>query len=980
MSKMKISDMTKQLCDSAQELLQSVRQQQQQWRTRAQSLKRAEAALQKASEEAAEAQRAAAEAAEAQEMSEPAELWEADEPAAAQADAPQAAEPAQEKETPQAPQEAPVQEPVQEAPVQEEPAALAEPAQEPVPQAPEEAPHEQEAPQQAHETDPPAPDVQAHDGERAAQTETQDDMQQDKSSKKQERQVSVQEESVKQTKSESQQQAEQAPREESAGVRVLDFRTKESRERSKPQQPRTQGPVYISKPEPGARAAQPAREGGRPQGNAPRTQNNGPRTAGAPRPAQGGQSRTSGKSGDAPRGGGFGGGRGGASRRGGGIAAAIAPVQEKRGGSNYDPNKNQYASKKSDPEKKGLNRRAQRRMTGEAMNYGEEDGFRSRKKKKNTKAAAHVIEPVRVDHAVMATERISVKDLSEKIGRPASEIIKKLFLLGIMATINNEIDFDTAQLVCDEFGVELEQKLEKTFEDTLLDQVQEEEDEENLQERPPVVTIMGHVDHGKTSLLDMIRKTHVTATEAGGITQHIGAYSVTLNGRKITFLDTPGHEAFTAMRARGAQATDIAVLVVAADDGIMPQTIEAINHAKAANVSVIVAVNKIDRPAANVERVTQQLTEYGLVPEEWGGDTIVVPVSAHTGENIDRLLEMILLVADVMELRANPDRRATGIIIEARLDKGRGPVATVLVKNGTLRVGDTIVAGTAYGRVRAMQNDRGERVTQAGPSDPVEVIGFNDVPEAGDNLYAVEESSLSRQVAQERRDRQKAEQLKAMSKVSLDDLFSQIEQGNVKELNVIVKADVQGSVEAVRTSLEKISNEEVRVRAIHGGVGAITPTDVMLASASNAIIVGFNVRPQPQAKEAAEQEKVDIRLYRVIYQAIEDIENAIHGMLAPVYQEVILGHVQVREVYRVSRVGTIAGCYVTDGKITRNAKVRLVRDGVVVHEGDIASLRRFKDDVREVAQGYECGVGLVNYNDIKQGDQLEAFVNEQVEA
>ena len=950
MSKMKISDMTKQLCDSAQELLQSVRQQQQQWRTRAQSLKRAEAALQKASEEAAEAQRAAAEAteaveaanaAEAQEMREPAELWEADEPAAAQA----VGEPAQEKETPQAPQEAPVQ---------EEPVALAEPAQEPA-EAPEraEAPHEQ----------------QAHDGERAAQTETQDDMQQDKSSKKQERQVSVQEESVKQTKSESQQQAEQTPREESAGVRVLDFRTKESRERSKPQQPRTQGPVYISRPEPGARAAQPAREGGRPQGNAPRT-------AGAPRPAQGGQSRTSGKSGDAPRGGG----RGGASRRGGGIAAAIAPVQEKRGGSNYDPNKNQYASKKSDPEKKGLNRRAQRRMTGEAMNYGEEDGFRSRKKKKNTKAAAHVIEPVRVDHAVMATERISVKDLSEKIGRPASEIIKKLFLLGIMATINNEIDFDTAQLVCDEFGVELEQKLEKTFEEVLLDEAQEDEDGGNLQERPPVVTIMGHVDHGKTSLLDMIRKTHVTATEAGGITQHIGAYSVTLNGRRITFLDTPGHEAFTAMRARGAQATDIAVLVVAADDGIMPQTIEAINHAKAANVSVIVAVNKIDRPAANVERVTQQLTEYGLVPEEWGGDTIVVPVSAHTGENIDRLLEMILLVADVMELRANPDRRATGIIIEARLDKGRGPVATVLVKNGTLRVGDTIVAGTAYGRVRAMQNDRGERVTQAGPSDPVEVIGFNDVPEAGDNLYAVEESSLSRQVAQERRDRQKAEQLKAMSKVSLDDLFSQIEQGSVKELNVIVKADVQGSVEAVRTSLEKISNEEVRVRAIHGGVGAITPTDVMLASASNAIIVGFNVRPQPQAKEAAEQEKVDIRLYRVIYQAIEDIENAIHGMLAPVYQEVVLGHVQVREVYRVSRVGTIAGCYVTDGKITRNAKVRLVRDGVVVHEGDIASLRRFKDDVREVAQGYECGVGLVNYNDIKQGDQLEAFVNEQVEA
>ncbi|MBR2329045.1 MAG: translation initiation factor IF-2, partial [Clostridia bacterium] len=493
------------------------------------------------------------------------------------------------------------------------------------------------------------------------------------------------------------------------------------------------------------------------------------------------------------------------------------------------------------------------------------------------------------------------------------------------------------------------------------------------------VTIMGHVDHGKTSLLDAFRESSITEGEAGGITQHIGAYTVSCNGRTITFIDTPGHEAFTSMRARGAQVTDIVILVVAADDGIMPQTVEAINHAKAAEVPIIVAINKIDKDTANPDRVIQQLTEYGLVTEEWGGDTICVPVSAKKRMNLDTLLEMVLLQADVLELRANPSRAARGTIIEAELDKGRGPVATVLVQNGTLKIGDPIVAGIAFGRVRAMMDDKGRRVTEAGPSQPVEVLGFGEVPAAGDVMNVAEVDKLSRQVAEERRDRMKAEQLKNMSKVSLDDLFSQIAAGNVKDLNIIVKADVQGTVEAIKQALEKLSNEEVRVRCIHGGVGAITGSDIVFASASNALVIGFNVRPDAAAREAAEREKVDMRTYSVIYNVIEDVEAAMKGMFAPVFKEVALGTIEVRNTFKVSGVGTIAGAYVKDGKVARSAQVRVVRGGIVIHEGKIASLKRFKDDAKEVASGYECGIGIENFNDIREGDIIEAFVMEQIQ-
>ena len=583
-----------------------------------------------------------------------------------------------------------------------------------------------------------------------------------------------------------------------------------------------------------------------------------------------------------------------------------------------------------------------------------------------------------IEKAVITTEMISVKDLSEKIGKPAAEIIKKLFMLGIMATINQEIDFDTCELIASDYGIELEQKLAKTFEEVLSDTADDTDAPESLVERPPVVTIMGHVDHGKTSLLDAIRDSSVTEGEAGGITQHIGAYTVMCNDRKITFIDTPGHEAFTSMRARGAQVTDIVILVVAADDGIMPQTVEAINHAKAAGVPIIVAINKMDRPEADPDRVKQQLTEYELVPEEWGGETICVPVSAKTHEGLSNLLEMVLLQADVLELRANPDRLAKGIIIEAKLDKGRGPIATVLVQNGTLKKGDTIVAGTTYGRVRAMMDDRGRVVSEAGPSMPVEVLGFNEVPDAGDTLNAVEADKLSRQVAEERRDKIKAAQLKNLSKVSLDDLFNQMAEGELKVLNIIVKADVQGSVEAVKQALEKLSNDEVRVKCIHGGVGAITGSDIMFASASNAIVIGFNVRPDATARAAAERENVDVRTYRVIYNAIEDVENAMRGMFKPVYQEVELGRISVRETFRVSGVGTIAGAYVQEGKVTRNAQVRVVRDGIVLHDGKIGSLKRFKDDVKEVVAGYECGISIDNFNDIQQGDTIEAYVVEEV--
>ena len=743
------------------------------------------------------------------------------------------------------------------------------------------------------------------------------------------------------------------------------------------QQPQQGQPRYGRPVQPGQQP-QPGQRYGRPvQPGQPAGQAGGQRPFGRPaQPGQAGGQRPFGRPAQ-PGQGGRAGGFGGGSRPGGfgrGRMADLAPAVEKERVSNYDPNKKQYV-RQNDPERNA--NRGNRRRDASMMSNGYDDEFVRGKKKKKAAQKKTFIEPIKIEKAVMTAEKITVRDLTERIGKPAGEIIKKLMMLGIIATINNELDYDTASLVASEFGVELELKLAETAEDAL-----EKEDvadaEEDLMPRPPVVTIMGHVDHGKTSLLDYIRKAHVTATEAGGITQHIGAYTVDLDGRQITFLDTPGHEAFTSMRMRGAQATDIAVLVVAADDGVMPQTVEAISHAKAAGVQIIVAINKIDKVGANIERIKQQLTEYELVCEEWGGDTIMVPVSAVTGEGVDQLLEMILLVAEVQDYRANPNRKARGIIIEARLDKGRGPVATVLVKNGTLRVSDTIVAGTAYGRVRAMVNDRGERVKEAGPSQPVEVIGFNDVPEAGDIISAVDDDKLSRQVAEERKDKLRRALIKDQQKTTLDDLFNQISAGQIKDLNLIIKADVQGSVEAVRQSLEKLSNDEVRVRTIHGGVGAITETDVMLASTANAIIIGFNVRPDNNAREMAEREKIDIRLYRVIYQAIEDVENAMKGLLAPKFKETLLGHAQVRQTFKVSGVGTIAGSYVTDGKIARNAQIRLLRDNVVIHEGKIDSLKRFKDDAKEVNTGYECGIGIENYNDIKENDVIECFVMEEV--
>lgn len=547
--------------------------------------------------------------------------------------------------------------------------------------------------------------------------------------------------------------------------------------------------------------------------------------------------------------------------------------------------------------------------------------------------------------------------------------------LGIMATVNDVIDYDTAAIAASELGAKVEKEVVVTIEERIIDDT--EDTEENLEPRDPVVVVMGHVDHGKTSLLDAIRNTSVTETEAGGITQHIGAYRVNLNGQMITFLDTPGHAAFTSMRARGAMATDIAVLVVAADDGIMPQTIEAINHAKAAGVSVIVAINKMDKPDASPDRVLQQLTEYDLVPEEWGGDVICVPVSAKTHMGIDKLLESILLVAEMLELKANPNRAAKGIVIEAKLDKGRGPVATLLVQNGTLRTGDIVVAGTTVGRVRVMTNERGKKLEEAGPSVPVEVMGLDEVPTGGDKFDAVSDEKLARELVEQRKHEQKEEQFKQFQKVTLDNLFSSINEGELKELNIIVKADVQGSVEAVRQSLEKLSNDEVKVKVIHGGVGAVSESDVMLAAASNAIIVGFNVRPDSVAESIAERDGVDMRMYRIIYDCIEEISDAIKGMLAPKYREVTLGKAEVRNVFKLSSAGMIAGSYVLDGKITRNSQIRVVRDGIVVSEDSIASLKRFKDDVKEVQSGYECGIGLEKFNDIKEGDILEAFVMEE---
>ena len=633
------------------------------------------------------------------------------------------------------------------------------------------------------------------------------------------------------------------------------------------------------------------------------------------------------------------------------------------GKSRKDSNKPQikgsYATRESRP-----NRSAGHQMP---VNRG---GKKPLNAPKSPATQAEIVRPTYVE----VGESINVQEFSKLIKREVNEVIKALFMLGMMVTINQDIDFETAQLIGDNFGVEVGQKAPEE-DPTEIPEV--DDPEEKRLPRPPVITVMGHVDHGKTSLLDAIRKTNVTAREAGGITQHIGAYKVNYQGKQIVFLDTPGHEAFTAMRARGAQVTDVAILVVAADDGVMPQTIEAINHAKAAKVPIIVAINKMDRPGANPDHVKQQLAEHELIPEDWGGDTIMVPVSAHQKTGITDLLEMILLVAEMQELKANPALPAHGTIIEAQLDKGRGPVATVLVQRGTLHVGDTIIAGTCYGKVRAMVNDRGEKVKKALPSTPVEVLGLNDVPQAGDILDSTDEKT-ARSVAEKRIAKKKEEEIKLNSKVSLDDLFQRIKEGEIKELDIVVKADVQGTIEALKASLEKIKNDEVKVAVVHAGVGAITESDVMLASAANALIIGFNVRPDANARKAAETEKVDVRTYRVIYDAINDVEAAIKGMLAPKFKEVIQGRVEVRQLITISKL-KIAGCYVLEGKVTNSSKVRVVRDGIVVHEGVIESLRRFKDDVKEVAQGFECGLTLEKYSDLKEGDIFEIYDMEEIE-
>ena len=601
--------------------------------------------------------------------------------------------------------------------------------------------------------------------------------------------------------------------------------------------------------------------------------------------------------------------------------------------------------------------------------------YKSLKKKKDVQAPTQY---AKIEKAVITSKIVPIKVLSEKIGKTGTEIIKQLFNLGIVKTINESIDFETAELVANELGIELELKVDDTAEESLSKVSADDENDENLVSRPPVVTIMGHVDHGKTSLLDYIRKANVASGEAGGITQHIGAYTVTLNGSPITFLDTPGHEAFTTMRLRGAMVTDIAVIVVAADDCIMPQTVEAINHAKAAGVQIIVAVNKIDKPGATPDRVLQQMTDYDLVPEVWGGTVPVCYVSAKTGQGVSELLETILLVAEVSELKANPNRMAKGSIIEAKLDKGRGPVATILVQNGTLNVGDNVVAGTVCGKIRNMFDDKGRIVKSAGPSTAVSVLGFEEVPNAGDQLIAAEDASLARKVAEERKLKQKEESAAQNKPASLDDIFSQLSTGETKELNLIIKADVQGSVEAVKQSLLKLSSDEVKVKVVHGAVGAINESDIMLAKTSNAVVIGFNIRPDNNAKVIAEREKIDVRTYSIIYEAIDDVEKAIKGMLDPKFKENTLGRAEVRQVYKITGVGTVAGCMVIDGKIVRNCKVRLLRAGVIIYDGQLSSLKRFKDDVKEVARGYDCGMSIQNFSDIKEGDVIEAYVMEQI--
>ena len=615
------------------------------------------------------------------------------------------------------------------------------------------------------------------------------------------------------------------------------------------------------------------------------------------------------------------------------------------------------------------------KLKQKSQQYNKKKGFSKKRETEQERMERIKAERAKKTLTVKIPEEITVGDLANLLRRTAAEVIKEMFKLGVMASVNQSIDFDTAEIVATELGAKVEKEVVVSIEERIIDD--HEDSEEDLLPRDPVVVVMGHVDHGKTSILDAIRNASVASGEAGGITQHIGAYRVDLDGQKITFLDTPGHAAFTSMRARGAMATDIAVLVVAADDGIMPQTIEAINHAKAAEVQIIVAVNKMDKEGANPERVKQQLTEYGLVPEEWGGDTICVPVSAKTQMGIDSLLESILLVAEMAELKANPNRAAKGVVIEARLDKGRGPVATILVQNGTLRSGDIIVAGQSVGRVRVMSNERGQKIKEAGPSVPVEITGLDTTPNAGDTFDVASDEKLARELVEKKKHEAKEEQFKAFQKVTLDNLFSSLQEGQIKDLNIIVKADVQGSVEAVKQNLEKLSNEEVKVRVIHGGVGAINESDVQLAGVSNAIIVGFNVRPDTNAQSLAERDKVEMRMYRVIYDCIEEIEAAMKGMLAPKFREVALGRIEVRTVMNLSSAGKIAGSYVLEGKVTRNAQIRVVRDGIVITEDTISSLRRFKDDVKEVATGFECGIGLEKFNDIKEGDIFEAFMMEE---
>ena len=655
------------------------------------------------------------------------------------------------------------------------------------------------------------------------------------------------------------------------------------------------------------------------------------------------------------------------------VAPAVIQKEDKRGFA-----KKKQVSERSFEDKHVINKRALIKGQVDIDDFDEnKSGYRKFRPVKKAKEKSE-INVIKIEKAVITTEVIPLKVLSEKIGITAAEITKRLFKEGIMKTINDSIDFDTAAFIADDLGIELELKLDKTAEDVLSEGFDDVVDSaESLKKRPPVVTVMGHVDHGKTSLLDRIRKTNVTAGEAGGITQHIGAYQVTVGGETITFLDTPGHAAFTAMRARGAQATDIAILVVAADDGIMPQTIEAINHAKAADVPIIVAINKMDKPEANPERIKTQLTEHGLLPEEWGGDTILCPISAKTGEGFDNLLENINLVAEMKELKANPDRKAKGVVIEAKLDQSKGPIATILVQNGTLKVSDSVIVGTVTGKIRAMTDDKGRKVTSAGPSTPVSIMGLDEVPNAGDILYAVEHEKLAKLVAEERQNKEKENMLKAASKVTLDDVFNKIAEGEMKILPLIVKADVQGSVEAVRSSLEKLSNGEVRVNVIHAAAGAIKESDIMLAESSNAIIIGFNVRPDSNAKQIAERSGVDIKLYRVIYEAIEDVERALKGMLAPKFTEVYMGKAEVREVFKISGVGQVAGCYVTEGKIIRNGKLRIYRDDVMICEGNVNQLKRFKDDVKEVAQGFECGISIEKFNDIKVGDFIESYQVEE---